>query len=89
MTPASQLRRLASQISEARINALISKYYNTILLAKYERRFSTTFILDSDEFGIVAEELDAIEAIGHYFPGIQRSYDVLNSQQTVTFRTPS
>ena len=82
------LCRLAVQISEARINALIAKYYNTILLARYEKRFSTTFILDSDEFGIVGEELDAIEAIGQYFPGIQRSYDVLNSRQTVTFRTP-
>jgi hypothetical protein len=79
-----ELRAIASEISLSKKNALISKYYNDIMIAAHEGKFRITFILESDDYGeIVLEAWDATEEVEKLFPGIQTSYD--RKQCTYTF----
>ena len=81
--PVTQLYEIASNISKSKKDALVRKYYNEIMIATYEGKFTITFILESDKYGkVVSEEWEATEEVEGLFPGIQTSYDIKHCTYT-------
>jgi len=81
--PAHDLTQIASNISIAKTNALVSRYYNEIIVAAHEGKFTVTFHMSKDDFGQVClEEWEAMEAVEKFFEGIHVSYDYRESTYT-------
>ena len=63
-------------IPAVELHALVNKYYNEVIMTAHKGEFVVTFILESDEFGIIAPEAwAAVEKVEALFPGIHASFD--------------
>ena len=80
--PASELRMIASDTSNVKIYTMTEEYYNKILKAAKEGKFSIVFFLegedskDGDKNKISFEEEAVIDTMKEFFPGINVDYDM-------------
>ena len=80
----SELYEVASNISRLKKETIVNTYYNKIMVAVHEGKFSITFILENDNNGeIIPEVWQATEALELIIPGILISYN--KSNRTITF----
>ncbi len=78
--PATELRMIASDTSNVKIYTMTKEYYNAILNAAKEGKFSIVFFLqgdeDSDKNKMTFEEEVVMDTMKEYFPGIYVDYDM-------------
>ena len=73
---AEELHAIATQVAKIKEDALVNTFYNEIIRAAHKGEFVASFILESDELGIVAPEAwAAVEKVEHLFPGIYTTFD--------------
>jgi len=73
---ATELHTIATQVAKIKEDALVNTFYNEIIRAAHKGEFVASFILESDELGIVAPEAwAAVEKVEHLFPGIYTTFD--------------
>jgi hypothetical protein len=80
LTPISvgELHKISTIGSATKETVLVIKYYNEILVAALQGKYSITFLMESDEYGtVLPEEWSATEKVEKLFPGIQIYYDVV------------
>lgn len=88
LTPISvgELHKISTIGSATKETVLVIKYYNEILVAALQGKYSITFIMESDEHGTVLPvEWSATEKVEKLFPGIQIYYDVAKCSYTFSW----
>jgi len=82
----AELHNISTIGSATKETVLVIKYYNEILVAALQGKYSITFIMESDESGtILPIEWSATEKVEKLFPGIQIYYDVNNCSYTFSW----
>jgi hypothetical protein len=73
----AELHNISTIGSATKETVLVIKYYNEILVAALQGKYSITIVMESDEYGtVLPEEWSATEKVEKLFPGIQIYYDV-------------
>jgi hypothetical protein len=86
---AAELFNIASDVSNIKIQSLIKEYYDKIIAAAYEGKFSVTIHLEGNEFdSLTVEVMVALESINQLFPGIQTTTDMRFLTQTFAWSQP-
>lgn len=88
LTPisASELHKISTIGSATKETVLVIKYYNEILVAALQGKYSITFVMESDEYGTVLPvEWSATEKVEKLFSGIQIYYDVSKCSYTFSW----
>ena len=84
--PAAELFQIASDASNVKIQILVKKYYNDIIAAAHEGKFSVSIQLEGKDFGtLTMEEMAALETIDKLFPGIQMTTNTCVPTMTFTW----
>ncbi len=88
LTPisAGELHKISTIGSATKETVLVIKYYNEILVAALQGKYSITIVMESDEYGTVLPvEWSATEKVEKLFPGIQIYYDVAKCSYTFSW----
>ena len=86
----TDLFNIASDASNIKIQTLVKEYYNKIIAAAQEGKFSVTIHPEGNELdSLTVEEMLALETIDQLFPGIHTTTDMRFLTRTFEWSQPN